>query len=427
MKIGIIGAGISGLSAAYQLTKEGHSVTIFERSDTVGGLGTYISIKGNYIERFYHHFFETDTEIIQLARELGISKKLKYYKAKTGIYTNGRIYQFSSAFNLLFFKPLSLVDRIRCGIVFGFLKFLPFAIDSLDNISAKKWILRYAGKNIYQKIWGPLLEGKFSSFFSYVSALWLWGRIRDRSPKLGYFDGSVKILFDKLTESIIKSGGKIKLNVAIRQIKSTKKGVLVSEEKNIHDFDKVIITTVSSIATKIIKNKLPSQYKKSLNSIDHLGAVCLIVELKKPLQSQYWLNICDKKAPVLVLVEHTNMIDKSNYDGNTVVYLANYIHRNDKRFKTPDDQLIKQYLGFLKNVNKDYNDSWVIKSYISRVPRAQTIFKTNSLKKIPPIKTPLSNIYMINIDQMYPHDRNLHQGAYLGKKVASIILNKKIK
>ena len=37
--------------------------------------------------------------------------------------------------------------------------------------------------------------------------LWLWGRVHDRSPKLGYFDGSVKILFDRLIEEInVKNG-----------------------------------------------------------------------------------------------------------------------------------------------------------------------------------------------------------------------------
>lgn len=421
MKIGIIGAGISGLVAAYQLVKKGHTVTVFERSNTIGGLGTYIDIEGNSIERFYHHFFESDKEIIKLAQELGISKELKFYKAKTGIYSEGKIYPFSSPLNILKFKPLSLVNRVKFGAVFGFLKFIPLPFASFDKVSAKNWILKYGGVEIYNKIWGPLLEGKFSRYASYIPALWLWGRIRDRSPKLGYFDGSVRILFEKLTKSIKKRGGKIKLESQVNGIKSTEKCVEIIEGDKVFLFDKVIVATVSSVFTKIVKNKLPKDYENFLNSIDHLGAICVIAELKYPIQSQYWLSICDKKAPVLVMVEHTNMLSKSNYAGNTVIYLANYIHRDDPQFRLSDDLILEQYLSFLKKINKEYDRSWIRKTYISRVPRAQTIFKLNSLKNLPPIKTPISNIYTVNIDQMYPHDRNLDQGAELGKKAAKMI------
>ena len=38
MDIGIIGAGITGLTAAYDLTKQGHTVTVYETQPYAGGL-----------------------------------------------------------------------------------------------------------------------------------------------------------------------------------------------------------------------------------------------------------------------------------------------------------------------------------------------------------------------------------------------------
>lgn len=421
MKIGIIGAGISGLSAAYELTKLGHKVIVFERSDTPGGLGTYIKIKNNYIERFYHHFFESDNYIKEYAKELEISKKLKFYKAKTGIFYDGKIYSFRSPLDVLNFKPLSFWDRLRCGAIVGFLKLLPTPLESLDKIPASEWIKKYAGKNVYEKIWGPLLEGKFSEYANKIPALWLWGRIKDRSSKLGYFDISVKVLFDKIIESINKSGNMIKLNSEIIGVSKSSNGIQVAEKNSKYSFEKVILTTVSPISNFLIKSAVPDKFRKYLNSIDHLGAVCLVLELKYSIQSQYWLNICDKKSPVLVMIEHTNMLDKKYYGESHIVYLANYIHRNDKRFKDSAERIFEEYTSILSKLNKKFNKSWILKWYISKVPRAQTIFGLESLKNIPPITLPIPNLYMINIDQMYPHDRNLNQGIELGKKVTKMI------
>jgi protoporphyrinogen oxidase len=421
MKIGIIGAGISGLSAAYHLAKNGHTVTIFERSMVPGGLGTYIPVGGNYIERFYHHFFESDTYITYIVKELDIEHKLRYYKAKTGNYVDRKIYPFSSPIDLLTFSPISFVDRIKCGMSTAFLKYFPIPIKKYDTVSAKEWLLQYGGKKTYEKLWGPILEGKFSQYAAKIPLLWLQMRLYDRSFKLGYFDGSVKTLFDALIDKIVEKNGTITLGAEITGVEEKSGVCFIYEKEKKHIFDKVIITTTSPIAEKLIKNKLPDTYRSLLSSIDHLGAICVILELKYSVQSQYWLNICERNVPVLVMIEHTNLIDKKHYNGRVIVYLANYIHRNNETYKLSDKEVIAEYTKMLQIINKNFNKSWIINAYVSRVPRTQTIFQIGAYKKIPKIKTPLKNVYLINIDQMYPHDRNLNQGVKLGKLVSEMI------
>jgi protoporphyrinogen oxidase len=421
MKVGIIGAGITGLSAGYEAIKKGHSVTIFERAAVPGGLGTYIPVGNTFIERYYHHFFQSDVLIKQYAKEFGIDSKLKFYNAKSSIFIDDVVYPFNSPMDLLHYKPLSLLDRIRCGITTGFLKGMPIPLQGLDDISAADWIKKYAGNQVYQKIWGPLLEGKFSQFAEKVPALWLWGRVYDRSFQLGYFDGSVKVLFDALIQKIITSGGDLHMNAEITGVEKKNKKIYIYEKEKKYVFDKVIITTVSPITEKLLKNDLSSAYREQLQSIDHLGAVCLILELKRPIQSQYWVNLCQKNSPVLVMVEHTNFIPASQYGGKSLVYLANYLHRNDPRFRISDEAVIKTYTSVLKEINKDFRKSWILNSHISRVPRAQSIFQLHALTHKPSMETEIENIYMANIDQMYPHDRNLNQGIELGMKVVSYL------
>ena len=104
---------------------------------------------------------------------------------------------------------------------------------------------------------------------------------------------------------------------------------------------------------------MPERYRSWLRSIDHLGAVCVILELKKRVQDQYWVNICEEGAPVLVMVEHTNFVSAQKYGKKHLVYLANYLHREDPRFKLSDKEVIKSYTSILKKMNPKFSSSWI--------------------------------------------------------------------
>ncbi len=95
MKVAIIGDGLTGLSAAISL-KDYVNVKIFEKND-VGGLASSYC-KGYCIEKFYHHSFKRDEELIKLIRRFGLSKKLVWRVGKIGCEVNGKIYPLNTPF-----------------------------------------------------------------------------------------------------------------------------------------------------------------------------------------------------------------------------------------------------------------------------------------------------------------------------------------
>ncbi|MEZ4571278.1 MAG: hypothetical protein R2849_13315 [Thermomicrobiales bacterium] len=63
-----------------------------------------------------------------------------------------------------------------------------------------------------------------------------------------------------------------------------------------------------------------------------------MLRLDRKLTDTYWLNIADPSLPFTVVVEHTNFIDPSEYDGNHYVYVNAYGCRSslslDERIRT---------------------------------------------------------------------------------------------
>src|SRR5512139_2365566 len=94
--IAILGAGIGGMAAAYDLIRAGHKVTIYEATDTIGGLAS--GFKEPHwdwsVEKFYHHWFASDKHMLDLIAELGWEHKVIFPRPLTVMYYKGKFYPF---------------------------------------------------------------------------------------------------------------------------------------------------------------------------------------------------------------------------------------------------------------------------------------------------------------------------------------------
>jgi protoporphyrinogen oxidase len=190
-----------------------------------------------------------------------------------------------------------------------------------------------------------------------------------------------------------------------------------------YEFDKVIFTLPSFLFLKMTP-QLPQDYKAKFARLKGLGATNLVLRLNKPFfpDDTYWVSVCDPKSPVMAIVEHTNFMDQKHYDNEHLVYLGNYLEADSKRFAMDKDEVLKLFDPFLKKINPNYKSS-IIGYELFKAPFAQPIIPTNYSKMIPPMDTPLKNIYLANIEQVYPWDRGTNYAVELGEKIAHHILN----
>ncbi|MDZ4227961.1 MAG: FAD-dependent oxidoreductase, partial [Candidatus Levybacteria bacterium] len=302
MKIAVIGAGFTGLSAAFYLSKSGHDITVFEKDSLPGGLAIGHKEKNWQwtLEKHYHHWFTNDKSILNLAKQ--INHEIIIKRPKTSIAVNENIYQFDSPLSVLSFPLLSFFERLRMGIVIAFLKFEPFW-KPLEKYNASKILPQLMGKKAYEMIWEPLFINKFGKFANNISLAWFWARIVKRTPSLAYPKGGFLEFAKVLTKKIENNGGKFYFDTEIFEVSSIAKPKIkfhkIGDSKiEVENFDTIIVTTLSSIFLDVAY-KLPQDYKNKLGNLKSLGATNLILRLKKPFfkDNTYWLNVCDKNAP----------------------------------------------------------------------------------------------------------------------------------
>ncbi len=427
MKIAIIGGGITGLTAAYELSKSGHAVTVFERESYLGGLAYGFKAKNWkwHLEGAYHHMFTNDDAILSLARELGIGEKLITKRPVTANYWQGTFHQFDSPMHLLKFNGLSLSDKLRTGALVAFCKLYPFW-QTLEGVTAKEFFVRFGGKRSWDVIWEPLMTGKFGSLDSTIAASWLWARIHKRTPSLVYIEGGFQTIVNVLEQAIVRHGGTVYSNTSVDSIsKGKSEEIIIKRGKKIEKFDRILITTPTPIAKKLLPDISTSEYFKLPSSIPHLHAQVLILETKKPILEQvYWLSIIDRSFPFLAVVAHTNFMDSVHYGGKHLTYVGNYLPDGHTYLNMTKQQLLKEFMPYIKHICPTMDNEQVTNSYLFTAPYAQPVHQINYSQRAPQLITPIAGVYLANMDSIFPWDRGTNYAVELGQRAAMMIASR---
>ncbi len=420
MRIAIIGAGFTGLTASYELLKKGHEVVIFEKDSQPGGLAIgYQEKKWEWtLEKHYHHWFTNDKFVLNLAKEINHNVIIK--TPQTNWYVQGNIYKFVSLKAALTFPLLTPFERIRQLVALGVLRIDPFW-KLLEKYRTNTVMPRLMGEKTYAMLWKSILVNKFGKYADDISLAWFWARIKKRTQSLAYPEGGFLQFAHHLAQEIEKKNGRIIYNVSIEKIEKADGQISLGK---LGTFDTVIVTLPSFALTKLIDN-LPESYTKKLTSLKGLGATNLVMRLKKPFfkDQTYWLSVADTASPIMAIIEHTNFMDKIHYNNEHLVYLGNYMETTDPRFSFTKEEAFTQYQSFLQKIHPDFEKD-LIGYELFKAPFAQPIIPTNYSRMIPSFDTPIKHVYLANMQQVYPWDRGTNYAVELGQKIAKHVMNK---
>jgi protoporphyrinogen oxidase len=365
--------------------------------------------------------------------ELGIGDQLRWIESKVGWYADGQIYDLVTPFDLIRFKPLNLINRIKLGLMY---LYLPRVNDwkRLEGITARDWILRYMGQEIYEKFWGPLLRGKFGEMADQVSMTWLWGKIKVRGSsrhgasakeKLAYPLGSFETITQALVDRLQAGGADMYLNREVIGLATDpddqKRVTGVITKRETLPFDVVIATVPGYNLLEITPPTLDGDYADLLRSVRYQAALVLLLVSKHSMSRIYWMNIADRTMPYVGVIEHTNYVPPSEYQGRHLIYVSNYLERDDPRFGMKASELFNIYLPHLQRINPDFHPDWIEGKIAFRAEAGQPVITCNYSQRIPDHRTPLKGLYLANTLQIYPEDRGVNYSVRLGQTISRIV------
>lgn len=415
-RVGVIGGGPAGLGLTHELAQSGWEVRLFEAGPQLGGLAGSFQLGDLELDRYYHFICQGDATYLRWLDRLGLSGRVGWTATKMGFFHAGKMHALTSATDLLRCDALTPSARIRYG-AFTLHCALRKTWADLDREPAARWLGRTIGSHAYDVLWHPLLALKFHQDYSDISAAWVWHRIHRvatsrgrflRRERFGFVEGGTSSFIDAVATAARAAGATIHTRAPVRRIihDGHRCTGLQTEDGTCHDFDRVVSTVPLPVFMRLAAT--PSvPFVTSLHAIEYIGVVCVVLRLRHRLTRNYWLNVNDPRVPFNGYIEYTNLNPTLTNDGTSVLYVPYYLPTSHLRYALTDEHTIAETVAALCAVQPQFSEGWVLDAAVARDPYAQVVCTTGFGRRIPPHKTPIDGLWLIESSQLYPADRSI--------------------
>lgn len=452
--IAIVGAGILGLTLALRYSQQGHSVTIFESGSAIGGLAGTWQLGDYCWDKHYHVTLASDKFTRKLISEIGLSEQLQWKQTKTGFYYGDRIESLSDASEFLSFSPIGLMSKIRLALTI----LLTSRIQNwkkLEKISVEQWLNRISGREVFEKIWKPLLISKLGDSYRETSAAFIWATIKRmyaarsaglKKEQFGYVEGGYSTVLQRLSELLADLGAEVRLDSQVSEVTrnraakvtvkyssisksafhvfnasaanygigSTNRPLLYNSQNDFEEsFDAVILTCPAPVAANLVPELTETERQKLL-SVKYQGIVCASVLTRRPLSPFYVINLLEP-MPFTGVIEMTALVDPKTFSGNGLIYLPKYAQWDDPIFRADDETLRIEFLAALERMFPAFDQNDVLAFKVSRVKYVFPLPTIGYSESVISPETTVKNVFLVNSSQIVNGTLNVNETIQLAE------------
>jgi protoporphyrinogen oxidase len=417
-RVGIVGAGVLGMTLALRLSQAGHHVTLLEGTGAPGGLASTQRIGGFTWDRFYHVVLPSDTRLLRLLEEVGLGESVRWGMTRTGFYTDGRLHSLSSTLEFLRFKPLSLVDKARLALTILHASRLADG-QALESVPVTAWLLRWSGRCTYERIWLPLLKSKLGDNYRIASAAFIWAIIARmysarraglKREVFGHLESGYESVIAALRQRLHASGVEIACGAPVIQVRDCGPLARITRaDGRSHDFSRVVLT-VSTRTVLSLCDQLTAAERERLGRVVYQGVVCASVLLRKPLAGFYVTNITEPGVPFTAVIEMTALTGRGRFGGHTLVYLPRYLTAADPYWERSVEEIQADFLPALQKLHPHIGADDVVAFEVARAKEVLAVATLHyTAQAMPALQTSMPNVFVANSAQIANGTLNVNE------------------
>jgi protoporphyrinogen oxidase len=436
-KVVIVGAGPAGLTAAYELCKEGVETVVLEKDSVVGGISRTVNYKGYLFDIGGHRFFTKVKAVDEMWREVLGEEKFLRRSRLSRIYYNKKFFYYPiRALNALWGlgiwnSSLTLASYLKAQL-----------FPSKTEKTFEDWVSNRFGKRLFNIFFKTYTEKVWGIPCSEISADWAAQRIKGLSliatiknallsSQAGKDGEVIKTLIDSfdypekgpgqmweiVAQKIQDRGSELKMKSSVERI-LWKQGKVTALEISIEDKREMVVGTdfISSMPIQeLVRKMTPRAPAKVRQAADRLGyrdflTISLIVN-KADLFQDNWIYIHDPAVKVGRIQNFKNWSPEMVPDrSKTCLGLEYFCFEGDGLWTMSDDELIKlgtAELGLLGLVDpNDVEDGSVV-----RMPKAYPVYDSiyaGAVNTIREFLAGLENLYLVGRNGMHKYNNQDH-------------------
>lgn len=444
MQVIVLGAGLAGLSCAYELAKAGHKVLVLEKDIVEGGMAHSYQLGEFTVDHGPHRFHSRDKELLAHVHEV-MDNDLVVRDRISRIYLKGRF----------FYYPLQAGDVIKNLpphiLIKAFLDYfwirIKNRISPIPDTNFQNWVTKRFGKTLYDIFFGMYTEKAWHMPCSQISADWASQRISQlnlwdaviktlRPPKGGEVRslvsqfwypraGGIGSLSTHYMDKIRAMGGEVLLNTPVEKLTRdgeritgviyTKNGVRTQGQA-----DYVVSTIPLPRLIECMEPGPPEDVRHSISKLRYLSIVFVYLEVNRPIvTTDHWVYLPEKHLKVHRISEFKNFSEETGPKDRTMVCAEMTCVPGDETWNFSLEEAAKVAIRDLESIGLikpgEAKGAFLTRIYYA-YPVYDLTYKENLQKLIRFVK-PFENLDTTGRQGLYRYN-NMDHSIAMGRKMA---------